>query len=282
MTMKNILAIDSSTLTASVAIVRGDENKYEILATGQSDVNTHSQQLIPLIDSALATAGLGLEDLQGIAIGAGPGSFTGLRIGMATAKGLAFAAQKPLWAVSSLAALALAVDGLDLGDVHVEDALIVPVMDARRSEIFVGFYRVRQGTAEAVADERVMAPDALGPALARMLEAGGFEAAGAQASGREPGGREPGGPVRAIAVGDGLGVYGPEIEQAVAAQGLSDQILIARDAAATPPATAVARLTLHGEHPDILTSGAPTYIRLSEAEIKYPNGNPGGTFSQPS
>ena len=74
------------------------------------------------------------RDLDAVAIGAGPGSFTGLRIGMATAKGIAFAAECPLWAVSSLAALAHAA-GRD------PDAIVVAVLDARRGEVYAGAYR---------------------------------------------------------------------------------------------------------------------------------------------
>jgi tRNA threonylcarbamoyladenosine biosynthesis protein TsaB len=265
--MKIVLGIDSATLTASVAVVRGDSSaSFELLAAGQSNVNTHSQQLIELVDQALATASLELGDVDGIAIGAGPGSFTGLRIGMATAKGLAFAAEKPLWAVSSLAALALALDRHEHEheDARGHDALVVPILDARRGEIFVGFYRLAGG-ATAVAEEQVLAPDALGKALAAVLEHTGCE--------------------RALLVGDGARVYADAIdgslgEQVVAGRSLSEITRTASGAAHTPPAAAVARLTLCGEHDDILISGAPTYIRLSEAEIKYPDGNPGGTFAR--
>jgi tRNA threonylcarbamoyladenosine biosynthesis protein TsaB len=269
--MKTVLGIDSATLTASVAVVRGERcASFELLAAGQSNVNTHSQELIELVDQALSAASLGLGDVDGIAVGAGPGSFTGLRIGMATAKGLAFAAQKPLWAVSSLAALALALDEPDgehedAGeDARRQGTLAVPVLDARRGEIFVGFYRLAGG-ATAVAAEQVMAPDALGKALAAVLERTGCE--------------------RAVLVGDGVEVYadaiGGSLDGAIiAGRRLSEVTRTARGAASTPPAAAVARLTLDGEHDEILISGAPTYIRLSEAEIKYPEGNPGGTFAR--
>jgi tRNA threonylcarbamoyladenosine biosynthesis protein TsaB len=263
--MKTVLGIDSATLTASVAVVRGTScASFEILAAGQSDVNTHSQKLIELVDQALATAALALGDIDGIAIGAGPGSFTGLRIGMATAKGLAFAAERPLWAVSSLAALALALPLDESEDARRHDALAVPILDARRGEIFVGFYRLDRGIA-AVAEEQVMAPDALGPALAAVLESSGC--------------------ARAVLLGDGVAVYQDAIagslgSQVMAGRSLSEVARTARGAAHTPPAATVARLALEGEHDDILISGAPTYIRLSEAEIKYPQGNPGGTFAR--
>jgi tRNA threonylcarbamoyladenosine biosynthesis protein TsaB len=189
---------------------------------------------------------------------------------MATAKGLAFAAGKPLWAVSSLAALALAAgEPQNHDDDHHRDlvrALVVPILDARRGEIFAGFYRL-DGGATAVAEEQVLAPDALGPALAAALEHSQCE--------------------RAVLAGDGLDVYADAIDGSLAAtihgsrgRSLAEVARRAKGAASTPPAAAVARLSLDGEHEDILISGAPTYIRLSEAEIKYPQGNPGGTFAR--
>lgn len=257
--MKTVLGIDTSTLSASVAIVRGDDTRFEVLARGESGVSTHSQRLIDLVDEGLRASSLGLGDLDGIAIGAGPGSFTGLRIGMATAKGLAFATGKPLWAVSSLAALALALD-MDRDrdrDGHGDLAgrtLIVPVLDARRSEIFAGFYRVERGAVAAVADEQVLLPENLGDLVRAVLGSSGCE--------------------RAVVLGDGIDAYPDVLGRSLL--GVAD---VARDAARVPPGAAVARLVLRGEHPDVLARGAPTYIRLSEAEIKFPHGNPGGTFS---
>lgn len=236
--MKTILGIDTSTLTASVAVVRGTPGEAAVLGAGASRVNTHSERLLWLIDEALSAAAIGLDELDGIAVGAGPGSFTGLRIGMATAKGLGFATGKPLWAVSSLAALALALT--DTEDVD-RTTLVVPVLDARRSEIFAGFYRVGAGEAEAVAPERVMAPGELGGALARALAGSGCE--------------------RAVALGDGLPAYSELADVLAGVARLADA------AASIPPAAAVARLALAGEHPDVLTHGAPAYVRLSEAEL---------------
>src|SRR6266545_2870940 len=98
-----ILALETSTFTASVALLAGDR----LITRERGPEGTHSSDLFALLDQVLREGGVRLTELAGIAVGAGPGSFTGLRIAMATAKGLAFAAGKPLWAVSSLAALAL-------------------------------------------------------------------------------------------------------------------------------------------------------------------------------
>lgn len=250
----NILAIDTSTLETSVAVVTGTAALPDVRAVAESQAHTHSDSLLELVDRVLGASGLALAALDGLAIGVGPGSFTGLRIGMATAKGLAFAAHKPLWAVSSLAALALDLDRLvDLS----AGALVVPLIDARRGEVFAGFYRVERGMALALAEERVLAPEAL-PGVAIEVA----RAAGA---------------TRIVPVGDGLDAYGDVI-----GEGLRGQLERVPGARASASAVAVARLAMGGQMPDVAATGAPVYIRPAEAEIKFPGGNPGGTFSAPA
>jgi tRNA threonylcarbamoyladenosine biosynthesis protein TsaB len=207
-----ILGIDSATPIASVAVV--DETR--VLAEGRSDTAGHRADLLVLVDRVCREAGVTPRDLDAVAIGAGPGSFTGLRIGMATAKGIAFAAGKPLWAVSSLAALAYPVD----------KPLVIAVLDARRGELYAGAYRRPPFALEG--EERLLAP----PELTAFVQRGG----------------ETG-----ITVGDYAGL----------------------DIAARPTATAVAQLALAGTRVDVLVGGIPTYIRASEAEIRYPDGVPG-------
>jgi tRNA threonylcarbamoyladenosine biosynthesis protein TsaB len=141
-----ILALDTATLTASVAVLVGDE----VVAKAQTRASTHSESLLPLVDEMLAKAGLVPADLDAIACGAGPGSFTGLRIGMATAKGLAFALGKPLVLASSLAALAAMIDD--------EGAHVLAVLDARKREVYVGLYEIAGGLPRPVAPEVVLAP----------------------------------------------------------------------------------------------------------------------------
>jgi tRNA threonylcarbamoyladenosine biosynthesis protein TsaB len=221
-----LLGIDTATLTAGIAVVDDDR----VLAEVRHDSASRSADLLVAIDAVCRTAGVTPRDLDAIAIGAGPGSFTGLRIGMATAKGIAFAAHRPLWAVSSLAALAW--------DAQRPDAVVCAALDARRSEVYAGCYR---GTA-ALAPERVIAP---GELLAWATEL----AAGA--------------PLRFA--GDALAAY-PAPLAACAGGWLAPR---------TPSGSAVAALARAGAHADITTSGAPTYIRPSEAEVKYPDGVPG-------
>jgi tRNA threonylcarbamoyladenosine biosynthesis protein TsaB len=252
-----LLAIDTSTLETSVAVVAGTASAPRVLAASDSQARDHSSSVLQLVESMLGAASLTLADLDGLAIGAGPGSFTGLRIGMSTAKGLAFATGKPLWAVSSLAALALDVDRLD-GQLDGVDpgAVVVPLIDARRGEVFAGFYRVAHGTAQALAEERVLAPEALSQAIDEVARA-------ARAT-------------RILALGDGLDAYAD-----VLAAALRGQIERVPGSRATASAVAVARLAMGGGVPDVAATGAPVYIRPSEAEIKFPGGNPGGTFSNP-
>jgi len=152
-TALQILALDTATLTASVAVVRVvPGGAPEVLAEGDTDSGNASERLMPLVAELMERAGLRMADLDAIAVGAGPGSFTGLRIGLATAKGLAFAADKPLWLVSSLGALAWSMHTAGT-------AVRVPVLDARRGELYAGFYR----GGVAVAPERVMPPADLAP-----------------------------------------------------------------------------------------------------------------------
>ena len=242
-----LLAIDTSTLTASAAVVDLDEaGRPTVIAAGDAVTVTaaHGERLMPLVAALLEQAGTTLASIDALAVGAGPGSFTGLRIGLATAKGLAFATDRPLWLASSLAALAwdLAAGSPDDG------ALLIPALDARRAEIYVGFYRRAGLAVEAVAPERVLPPAALAAALAEL------DAAGA-------------GP--ALIAGDALAVHGDALAS------LPATVVRRPDIRATPSALAVAMVAAAGPRVDALAHGAPAYIRPSEAEIMYPHGVPG-------
>ena len=124
-----VLGIDSATLVAGMAVVDGERVIVEgFLQTRK----THSERLLPLIDFWLREAELSLSDLDGIAVTLGPGSFTGLRIGLATAKGLALGAGKPLLGIPTLDALALNLTGVP--------GFICPILDARKSEVYTAVY----------------------------------------------------------------------------------------------------------------------------------------------
>jgi tRNA threonylcarbamoyladenosine biosynthesis protein TsaB len=228
-----VLGIDTATNIASVAVLDGNV----VLAETRSETAGHRADLLVLVDAVCVGAGITARDLDAVAIGAGPGSFTGLRIGMATAKGIAFAAQRPLWAVSSLAALAHAELEAD------PSGVVVAVLDARRGEVYAGAYRIASGSPsdapiaralELVGQERVLPPS----------ELAAFAPAGARFTGD-------------------------------AADAYPDLSLLPGVWSITPSGASVAKLALAGARVDVLVTGAPTYIRPSEAEVKYPDGVPG-------
>lgn len=124
-----ILGIESSSLVASVAIVTDD------VVTAEYTLNlkkTHSQTLLPMIDQMMGMLEMDLDTVDAIAVSGGPGSFTGLRIGSATGKGLGLALKKPLIHVPTVDAMAYSLYGIS----H----LICPIMDARRNQVYTGIY----------------------------------------------------------------------------------------------------------------------------------------------
>ncbi|CCZ42501.1 universal bacterial protein YeaZ [Clostridium sp. CAG:122] len=125
-----ILGIDSSGLVASAAIA---DEKNIIAEFTVNNKQTHSQTLLPMIEKVVDMSGIELEQIDAIAIAAGPGSFTGLRIGSATAKGIGLALKKPIVSVPTLEGIAYRVS--------VFDGLICPIMDARRGQVYTGIYK---------------------------------------------------------------------------------------------------------------------------------------------
>ena len=126
-----ILAIDSSSLVASVAVVTDD------ILTAEYTINfkkTHSQTLLPMLDEIVKMTDMNLDTIDAIAVAGGPGSFTGLRIGSATAKGLGLALKKPLIHITT-------VDGLAYNLCYT-DRIICPIMDARRNQVYTGIYQM--------------------------------------------------------------------------------------------------------------------------------------------
>lgn len=124
-----ILALDSSGLVASVAIVEEEQTIAEYTVNYKK---THSQTLLPMLDEIVKMTELDMDALDAIAVSGGPGSFTGLRIGSATAKGLGLALGKPLVHVPTLDALAFNLCG--------NRGVICPIMDARRQQVYTGLY----------------------------------------------------------------------------------------------------------------------------------------------
>ena len=154
-----ILGIESSSLVASAAIVTDD------ILTAEYTVNfkkTHSQTLLPMIDEIVSMTETDLNEIDAIAVSGGPGSFTGLRIGSATAKGLGLALDKPLVGIPTVEALAY-----NLYDVN---GLICPIMDARRKQVYTGIYRYEDHRLVTVKDQMAVGIEELLSMLNEMGE----------------------------------------------------------------------------------------------------------------
>jgi tRNA threonylcarbamoyladenosine biosynthesis protein TsaB len=160
-----LLALDTSTPTARVALF---SPTGECLGLREKTAARHSANLLALCDEILRGASVGVGDLRAIACGAGPGSFTGLRVGLAIAKGLAFPSSLPLVLLSSLDALAC-----DLAAVSPGEQLLLPCIDAGKGQVYARMYRVTGDTVPCAQGECdwVLAPDAL-CALAAEAAAG--------------------------------------------------------------------------------------------------------------
>ena len=126
----NIFAMDTSSLTATVAVLTDEKLLGEFSVSNKL---THSQTIMPMTDTLLKTLSMTLDDIDVFAVSVGPGSFTGLRIGMATVKTFAQALDKPIIGVSSLAGVA--------HNFSFTDAVICPMMDARRNEVYNSLYK---------------------------------------------------------------------------------------------------------------------------------------------
>ncbi|MCF0121726.1 MAG: tRNA (adenosine(37)-N6)-threonylcarbamoyltransferase complex dimerization subunit type 1 TsaB [Lachnospiraceae bacterium] len=127
-----LLAIDSSGLVASVAFL---EDSILLAEYTVNYKKTHSQTLLPMLDAAATMIDMHLKTLDAIAVAGGPGSFTGLRIGSATAKGLGLALNKPLISVPTVEALAY--------NLYDTEGLVCPMLDARRFQVYTGIYRFK-------------------------------------------------------------------------------------------------------------------------------------------
>lgn len=145
-----LLLINTATPAGSIALSKGETLVAELLLNLASP---HSDRLLPGIEQLLSATGCTLEQLDALAVVAGPGSFTGLRVGVATAKGLAVALRKPLVGISSLQALAAQAVGTPLP--------ICAMLDARKQEVYAGLFQWRDGLPGFLSEERVIDPSAL-------------------------------------------------------------------------------------------------------------------------
>lgn len=236
-----VVAIDTSTMTQSVALLRGEA----LVAHRHERTQGHGGRLSEAIRDVLDEAALKPRDVDLWACGAGPGSFTGLRIGLASLKGFALALERPLVTVSSLQALALQALALGAG------GLVVPVFDARKRELYAGAYRATPQGCEAVLSDRTLTPEPMGALLADLASQG-----------------EP-----LVLCGEGLQSYAAALTTSVErALGRPPALMPEVE---TPSALYVGRLALQVAEVPALTTLEPNYQRLSEAELKFgPPGKP--------
>jgi tRNA threonylcarbamoyladenosine biosynthesis protein TsaB len=224
-----LLAIESATADASVAVLRGAEPLIERVLSRDRPA---SEALLPALLAALDDAKLGLAQLDAFAVSIGPGSFTGLRVGVATLKGLAFGAAQPVVAVPTLAALAARVAPAR--------GPVAALLDARRGEVYAAIHAESPAT-EPVAPA-VLRPEELAEALARAAGAG-----------------------PCVAIGDGVAVAAPALRSR-----FGDRIELVPPPRGTPSALAVGRLAQAllarggGVSADAI---APVYVRRAEAEV---------------
>ncbi len=227
-----ILGIDTAVATGSVAIMEDDVLVGEMLLTSR---RTHARRVMKSVDTLLSVTEYTLSDLDGFAVSIGPGSFTGLRIGISTVKGLAFALGKPIAAVNTLDALA--------NQFPSSNRLICPILNARKGEVYTALYRTDEnGAVIRTGDYTVVSPPDW---VCRITEP-------------------------ALFVGDGVEEYGSLIKEK-----LGTLAHFAPPFLNTIRASVVACLgmeRLKNKESDDAKTLVPFYIRPSYAEIKKAHG----------
>ena len=222
-----ILGIESSSLVASAAVV---ENEVTLAEYTVNYKKTHSQTLLPMIDEMMRLLDMEPSAVDAIAVSGGPGSFTGLRIGSATAKGLGLALKKPLIHVPTLDAMAYGLFGAS--------GLICPMMDARRQQVYTGIYRFEERF------EIVMEQSALAVAdLAERLNALGE---------------------RVIFLGDGVPVYEKQLAETLTVPYCFAPAHVSRQRAAS--VADLGAVYFAEEKIETAAEHKPDYLRKSQAE----------------
>ena len=223
-----VLGIDTSTMTAGVGIIEGDE----VLVDLKFDVKiTYSEVLLSTIELALKTVGLKINDMDGFAISIGPGSFTGLRIGLSTVKGLCFGSGKPLASIPSLDALA----SLSLYCQYP----VAPLLDAKKNQVYAAIYDTSGGNIKRESEYLVVDVEDLVKRISK----------------------------KTLFVGPGAKLYQKELTKLLGDKAhfaLNEQSLACGASVARIGLGKIAS----GQTEDI-TNLEPLYIRMSEAELKF-------------
>lgn len=219
-----ILAVDTSSDVASAAIVDGERLVCECVLNNKL---THSQTILPMIDEVFKKSELTPMDIDVFAVSYGPGSFTGLRIGVTTIKGLAHAVNKPVCGVNTLEALAYNLPFCPY--------IIAPIMDARREQVYNAFYKWEDGALKVVAEPRAIS---LADCMKELIDLG----------------------EKVVFLGDGVPVFREKIKET-----LKEQALFAPQLACTGRAACVAEASKNKETISY-GELAPLYLRKSQAE----------------
>jgi len=222
-----VMGIETSTIQGGVALISAQGVICEYTLNVKA---TYSERLLPLIDRALRDARITLGQVEGLAVAVGPGSFTGLRIGLSTAKGLAAAWGQPLVGVSTLEAMAWTLPFC----AH----QICPILDARKGELYCALFRYEGDRLVRLADDEALAPERLFSGVQKPT----------------------------VFLGDGLTVYQDVMQSQLKELALFAP-LAGRGGRAAAVAELGRRRLLHG-HQDDLAELAPHYLRPSEAELK--------------
>lgn len=153
----NILSLDTTAKTASVSVceVLDDEARVKSIATVNNTL-THSESLLPMIEFCLTQTKLKVQDIGLVAVSVGPGSFTGVRIGISTVKGLCFGDDIPVAPVSSIEALCE-----NVSDIEAEGTVVCPCMDARRNQFYNALFEITKDGAIRLCDDRAISADEL-------------------------------------------------------------------------------------------------------------------------
>jgi tRNA threonylcarbamoyladenosine biosynthesis protein TsaB len=237
-----ILGIDTATTAASAALVEDGKLVREAVHDPKQKRNgggavrgNHAATLLPLIDGLLKNSGRGLSDVNGIAVALGPGSFTGLRIGLSTVKGLVYGSDTPVVGVPTLHAVAARVDDFD--------GFICPFLDARKKEVYAALFHKSGERLERVVE------DAVAPAEAAI------EAVRARI-----------GSESCLFIGDAVSAYEDLVKAKLAASG---RLTLGEGYRSTAAAAAlIGEERLRRGESDPVGPLAPIYLRPSEAELK--------------
>jgi len=251
-----VLGIDTATAMASAALVEGGKLLCEEIGSGPRpaahssptdranhhsgslrvvSLSNHAEVLLPLIDRLLERAGLSLAGISALAVAIGPGSFTGLRIGLSTVKGLAYGWEVPVVGIPTLPAVATRVND--------REGFICPCLDARKKEVYSALFRRQDDRVERLTDDLVGSPERMVESVGDLLDNG-----------------------PCLFIGDGARVYANVITDR-----LGERCLLTLGESYPSTAAAVARLAeerIGRQEFDPVGSLVPLYLRPSEAELK--------------